>query len=66
MRELTFEEMEQVAGGGIIGKLGDIFLDWAVTKALDYIWENGGAYFDYLTHCWATYGAGPYDYSHVS
>ena len=63
MRELTFEEMDQVAGGNpfISAAVG-----WLVNKALNYASANAGPYIDYLVYCWATYGAGPYDYSHIS
>ena len=63
MRELTFEEMDQVAGGNPVL---DAVITWLVEKALGYIWENKENYIDYLVDCWATYGAGPYDYSHIS
>jgi len=64
MCELTFEEMDQVAGG--MNPFLEGALGWALGKALDYLWNNSGNYIDYLVYCWGTYGAGPYDYSHVS
>ena len=66
MRELTFEEMEQVGGGNILGELVRIVVTWAITKGLDYVVDNADDYYEYLTHCWATYGAGPYDYRFTS
>ena len=63
MRELTLEEMEQVGGGiTIIGDPGKIFLTKLVMKGLEYVANNANDYYEYLKHCWATYGAGPYDY----
>ena len=67
MRELTFEEMNQVAGGGgIWDKVVDVAIKWVTTKGLDYAYNNAGAYVDYLVECWAKYGAGPYDYRQIS
>ena len=40
MRELTFEEMEQVAGGSIVGKVIEFVLEWIATKTMDCIWDN--------------------------
>jgi len=62
MRELTFEEMDQVAGGDLISAIGGAIAGWAVNKALNYMWDNGGAYINYLLYCSATYGGGPFDY----
>ena len=63
MRELTFEEMDQVAGGN---QIAGAIIAWLVNKTLNYASANAGNYIDYLVHCWATYGAGPYDYRHIS
>jgi len=63
MSELTFEEMDQVAGGNIFVAAA---VGWAVGKALDYLWDNKEEYWDYLVHCWGTYGAGPYYYNYSS
>jgi len=59
MRELTFEEMDQVAGGNNV--VGGI-IGWLVGKVLDYAWDNKEAYFNYLIQCSAQYGGGPFDY----
>ena len=63
MRELTFEEMDQVAGGNML--FGPV-ISWLVNKTLNYVNDHYEEYIDYLVYCWETYGAGPYDYSHIS
>ena len=64
MRELTFGELDQVAGGSTIGlmiispPMGGVL----TVKALEYLWDNKGTYFNYLIKCSAQYGGGPFDY----
>ena len=64
MRELTFEEMDQVAGGNVVAwaLIGPPMLDLMVVKAVNYLWDNKEAYFNYLIQCGAQYGGGPFDY----
>jgi len=64
MRELTFEEMDQAAGGAIdpVGIIIGAALTWATYKLLDYAWANKEAYYNYLIQCSAQYGGGPFDY----
>ena len=57
MRELTFEEMEQVGGGSAVK---DKIIGWFINKTLDFIWENKEAYWDALIKYTAQYG-GLYD-----
>ena len=58
MRELTIEEMDQVAGGGfwteVIKIVGSI--------AAEYAWDHKEEYFEYWLKCIGQYPAGPYDY----
>ena len=58
MRELTFEEMDQVAGGGVLGDIGIQIL----IKSLEYAWDHKEEYFEYWLKCIGQYPAGPYDY----
>ena len=58
MRELTFEEMDQVAGGGVFEDL----VRYGLFKALDYVWDHKEEYFEYWLECIGKYPAGPYDY----
>ena len=58
MRELTFEEMDQVAGGGVFGDIGLQIL----IKSLEYAWDHKEEYFEYWLKCIGQYPAGPYDY----
>jgi len=64
MRELTFEEMDQVAGGVVdpISIMLAAAITWGTTKLLDYAWANKAAYANYLIQCSAQYGGGPFDY----
>jgi hypothetical protein len=58
MRELTLEEMDQVAGGW------SITIGWgpiSITIQDEEIY----AYVNHLVECWAAYGGAPYDYSHA-
>ena len=41
MRELTFEEMNEVAGG--VNPVIAGAIAWAVSKTLDYAWDNRAA-----------------------
>ena len=62
MRELTFEEMDQVSGGNPV--TGAI-IGWVVAETLNFIKNNAGPYIDYWVQCIGQYPAGPYDY-HVA
>jgi hypothetical protein len=62
MRELTFEEMDHVAGGNIL--LGAI-AGWVIGKALDYAWDHKEEYWEALMQYCGQYGGAPYDYSHA-
>jgi hypothetical protein len=57
MRELTFEEMDAVAGGLIL------LPRHLILQLVDYLVDNSDNYINYLVQCWETYGAGAYDYS---
>ena len=58
MRELTFEEMDQVAGGGLFEEL----VKYGLIKAAEYAWGHKEEYFEYWLKCIGQYPAGPYDY----
>ena len=64
MRELTFEEMDQVAGGNVVAwtLVDPSPTSLMMMKALNYLWDNKEAYFNYLIQCSAQYGGGPFDY----
>jgi len=64
MRELTFEEMDQVAGGNVaaLALFGSVMPGLTVVQAVNYLWDNKEAYFNYLIQCGAQYGGGPFDY----
>jgi len=53
MRELTVEEMEQVAGGFIIVPTGPM-LHILIEKLMDHLWENREEYLRFI----AIYGSG--------
>ena len=53
MRELTFEEMDQVAGGNIWIRLGELIIPWAAEKVLDFLRDNK----DVILKSMDTYGA---------
>jgi len=61
MRELTFEEMDEVAGGLSWADVGFAIL-W---KAAEYAWDHKEEYFEYWLECIGKYPAGPFDY-HVA
>jgi len=57
MRELTFDEMDNVSGGNV---LIDVAIRWGAVKLLDFIWDNKEAYIEALIHYTGQYG-GMYD-----
>ncbi|MDR0310267.1 MAG: hypothetical protein LBJ21_01655 [Acidobacteriota bacterium] len=46
MRELTFEEMDQIGGGG--NSVTDGIIRWAVGKVLDLTWNNREAILSHM------------------
>ncbi|MDR0310266.1 MAG: hypothetical protein LBJ21_01650 [Acidobacteriota bacterium] len=53
MRELTFEEVDQIGGGNPVLKE---LLKWAVAAVADYVWDNKDPYIDTLIRYTAQYG----------
>ena len=51
MRELTFEEMNEVAGGGGGVGIGGIILGWAVGKVIDLAWEYRMEIMGVIAYC---------------
>ena len=62
MRELTFEEMDQVGGGDLLSDVAEFIIRWGLTKLLNYAWDCKEEYYGYWIECLGKYPVGPYNY----